>query len=155
MPAVEPSPGQFLVVEGLVDAVARLIHNLEDAIGPNGNGEDLAMSTNGLDHFFAAIAPNWTGYFFFNVMVIYMVGGVGYFWYHAFKIARAALSIEDRINFFFQMLYNPFWWTRERYALSWEAPEFRAYIFRIERQKYFWIAGAWLIVVLASILRRF
>jgi hypothetical protein len=113
------------------------------------------MSTNGLDHLFATIATTRLGYLFVTVLVIYMVGGVGYFWYHAFKIARAAVSIENRVNFFFQMLYNPFWWTRERYALSWETPEFRAYIFRIERQKYFWIAGAWLLVASGPVLRRF
>ena len=111
------------------------------------------MKKTGLDHFFSTIAPDWTGYVFVIAFFIYMVGGAGYFWYHAFKIARAAIGVEGRVNFFFQMLYNPFWRTRERYALSWETPEFRTYVFRIERRKYFWIAGAWLSVISASFLR--
>jgi hypothetical protein len=88
------------------------------------------------------------------VIVLYMVGGVSYFWYHAFKISRTAVGVNNRIRFFSRMLHNPFWMTLEQKTLSLQTSELNAYASRIEIQKYYFIAGGILIVASAVILAR-
>jgi hypothetical protein len=88
------------------------------------------------------------------MIVSYVVGGVIYFWYHAFKIARAVVGVKNRIYFFSLMLSNPFWRTLEDKTLSAQAPELNAYISKVERQKYFFIAGIIFIVVSTVVLMR-
>lgn len=86
----------------------------------------------------------------------YVVGGVIYFWYHAFKIARAVVGVgvKNRIYFFSLMLSNPFWGTLEDKTLSAQTPELNAYISKVERQKYFFIAGGIFIVASTVVLMR-
>jgi hypothetical protein len=88
------------------------------------------------------------------VFVAYMIGGVSYFFYHAFKIARVTVGVKNRVYFFFLMLQNPFWRTLEQKTLRSQTSELNAYILRVERQKYFFIAGGIFIAASAFILMR-
>lgn len=76
------------------------------------------------------------------LLVIYIAGGVTYFWYHAYVIADTAVGAENRIRLFYLMITNPFWRSLEHDLLNRQTPEFRAYVSRVERAKYLWIAGA-------------
>jgi hypothetical protein len=88
------------------------------------------------------------------LLTLYMVGGVSYVWYQAYKIAKTAVGVEHRVSFFFRMLYNPFWMILERNNLGPQTPEFKAHISKVEIHKYLIIAGGIFILVSGSFLVR-
>jgi hypothetical protein len=74
------------------------------------------------------------------LFVLYALGGAIYFSYHTFKIVRAAKGAGEPVLFFFTMLNNPLWRIFARKILALQSPDLKAYIFRIEIQKYVWFA---------------
>jgi len=83
-----------------------------------------------------------------------MAVSVIYLWYHAYIIAVTAVGAEHRFRLFFRMLYNPFWRTLEQSLLKSQSSEFKAYVSRIERAKYLFVAGAILLGMTLAVLDR-
>ena len=88
------------------------------------------------------------------VLMLYALGGAVYFSYHAFKITRAFEGINDQVWFFFAVLNNPLWRWLYRRPLTWQTPELKAHILRIEIQKYLFIVLGILMGGSAFILAR-
>jgi hypothetical protein len=87
-------------------------------------------------------------------LILYILGGTIYFAYHAFKIVRATTGIKERIRFFFTMFNNPLWRIYARDVLSHQTPELKAYMLRIEIQRYLFFALGILMFVSAVTLMR-
>ena len=87
-----------------------------------------------------------------TLLAIYVIVGVIYLGYHAYLIASTAVGAEHRMRLFYRQLYNPFWRTLEQDLLRSQTAEFRAYVSKIERIKYFFVAGAILLGVSSNIL---
>src|SRR5262249_24061603 len=83
------------------------------------------------------------------VLALYWLGAIGYLSYHAFKITKAAVGVDNRMWFFRRLCNSAAWMPiggRERRL---QTPELIGRIRRFQIQKYF-IVGFW--VVLFSLI---
>jgi hypothetical protein len=89
-----------------------------------------------------------------DLLILYALGGAIYFSYHTLRIVTAAEGIKERALFFFTMLNNPLWRIWARKVIESQTPELRAYMLRIEIQKYCFFGLGILMAISVLILIR-
>jgi len=86
---------------------------------------------------------------------LFAVGMTAYLYYCAFKIAGVAPQTKDRVRLFWGMLWTPFWRISNDSIIRAQGAEFRAYVARIEKIKYTFIAGSVSFIVLMMLEAKF